>query len=561
MCGIAGQFGAAYEPRVRDLIRAVAHRGPDQSPELVTIGRYIGAACRLSITERGSGSQPWKSSSGATCVSFNGEIYNYQTLQKRLLAEGVIPRNASECETVVNGYERYGVDVFGMLEGMFAIALYDDSQERLYLVRDQFGIKPLYYMSLNGSVAYSSEIKSFFVAGMASTDLDDVYTAHRYVFDCGPLGRTLFADVLAVTPGTYVAVGSRGHRIEEFSFRARKGRVGSQAETIPHSVQDLVVDAVEERIPSEVDWGVFLSGGVDSSIVASCAWAASDRAVRFLTLVDDEITPDLVAARSLAERLGVSLTECRSKRSGEGLLIDYLLAREEFDLLNLWWFVLAECASAHVRVALCGQGADEVFCGYPFHADLAATLARFTRRWRSIEGAVSRAGSDVVRGTLEQLHTGDRRRKFRDFFLREQLVWFQLEPLDKCSMAHALEVRVPYLDEQLSAFMSALPTSVVYEGEKQILRDAFRPAGIPTIDRAKQFAGRSAVPGVYRGVLGLADHGDRTRSRRDVPAWMTETPIDALCLELLLTLMGECRGERPAQKNLSDFIKAVKSRL
>lgn len=560
MCGIAGQFGPVSRKRiVARLIDAIAHRGPDQAAKFLAGPSYVGASCRLAITERQNGVQPRTSVDGNVTVSFNGEIYNHVGLREVLLAHGAQLRDDTECELLIAIYQLFGPNAFDLLDGMFAIALYDASVPRLFLVRDPMGIKPLYFASQGASVAYSSELKSFFAAGLVSPEIDEVYGAHRHVFGFGPLGRTLFSEIRSVEPGTYLEVSAEGIRMYPTGLTATTSE--GPRHDILETVRDLVVTATRAQVPNEVPWGVLLSGGVDSSIIAMCA-KSEGTAGRLFTIKDEIETNDLCAARAVADSLQQRLVECVVPTASSQLLFEYLVAREEYDLLSLYAFVLCKNVSASVRVALSGQGADEVFAGYAFHRDVQGTIAAFVLRWQSLRSKVSRTAVDVVDETLERLQHREQRRAFYQFFLREQLIWFQLDPLDKCSMAHGLEVRVPYLNKRLVRFIASLPVDAIFKGEKHLLREAFRGLNVPTLDRPKQFAGRWTIPRLHRGMVDVCRRlGGSALPSSYRYAWMIDDVAEAACLEALLILMTQCAGKIPAATDIVDMENLIRSQL
>jgi asparagine synthetase B (glutamine-hydrolysing) len=504
MCGIAGQFGWNVDRRlVAALIDAIAHRGPDQQAQFVEGDLYAGAACRLAVTDVNAAPQPCTSVDGTVTVSFNGEIYNYRDLAAALTARGAQFRNHSECEVLIAAYRLLGPRWFEFLEGMFAIALYDATVPRLLVARDRLGIKPLYLARHEQAVLYSSEIKAFFAAGVVTSEIDEIYCAHRRVFGFGPLGRTLFANVRSLDPG-----------------------------------------------------------GVDSSILAACALGDKGASGELFTIRDSSETDDLVAARAVADSVRRPLIECVVPGASLGLLCEYLLAREEYDLLSLYTFVFSRLVSDRATVALCGQGADEVFAGYSFHRDVDGTIATFAQRWEALRASVPGHVSEVIDQRFDQLKSGDRRRAFHQFFLREQLVWFQLEPLDKCSMAHALEVRVPYLHERLVSFVAGLPVTQIFEGEKQLLREAFSDSRIPTLNRPKQFAGRWTIPRLHDDMIGICNRLGATMSASsERKSWMADSIAESVCLEALLVLLTQCAGKMPALTDLPDVEQLIRKGL
>lgn len=538
MCGIAGGLDRdKRDQTVREMMDAIAHRGPDDPPRIVASGSWTGGVCRLRITERRIGAQPAANASGTVIVSFNGEIYNYKALRKRLSGAGIAVEDDSECSLILAGYEWCGVDIFSMLDGMFAIAVYDSVRAVLCLARDRMGIKPLYVSVQKGGVYYSSEMKSFFAANLSKGEIDESYATYRRVFGFGPLDHTLFQDIAPLEPGTW-----RIYSVERpgATMFERRGQFSKWPLAVSErdDIRTSVIAAVRGQFPKEVPASVLLSGGLDSSIIAKCLMDDASDFPRLCTLADIEETADLVAAREVARSFGASLAEYRAPSASLELLFRYLLAREEFEISSLFWFVLAEGISRDTPVAISGQGADELFCGYPFHRDISQSSALFMSRWLKYRGHCPGSMTQRIDDQLEKLGSINGMIEFNRLFLREQLVWFQLDSLDKCSMAHGLEMRVPYLDQSLVEFVGSLPIASVYAGEKRLLRQAFKSDGIPTIDRPKQFAGRWTIPNLHRDILALC--GDVVGGEMDPSyryAWLVDGKEDAVCLEALRILL------------------------
>lgn len=539
MCGIVGQFGAPDVRALEAMAEAVKRRGPDVGPTSAAAHGFACSVCRLAITEPQLGEQPWIDESGDLIVCLNGELYNRHAVYEILAARGRRPRHRGECEIIGTGYRELGLSIFGLLEGMFAIALFDVRNRQLLLVRDRTGIKPLYYTVSQGTVWYASEIKAFFAAGLKFDALDEYYLTHRHVFGFGPLRHTLFRDIRPVRPGSLIVFGNASTK--EFFYAAPLGAESAGVGTdVSLEVREAVENAVLAQIPDELPFVVFLSGGVDSSILSSLALKSHGARAVVLTLRDPVETADLVAARKTAEFLGVPLVEVAVQSPSSQDVLAYLSAREEFDLLSYYWFRLSRAAAHHAKVGLCGQGADEVFCGYPFHRDIDSALRKFEARWLRMKRWVSIDIAHAIEGRITELRSSNTLEAFYRFFLADQLTWFQLEPLDHCSMAHGIELRVPFLAERIIRLAMRLPLEDLYAGEKRLLREAFRATNLPTIDRPKQFAGRWTIPATHAALTALLEsRAPRMLSPTYQVRRFVSDPVDALCLEALLIVLTE----------------------
>jgi asparagine synthase (glutamine-hydrolysing) len=517
------------------MVRTIAHRGPDAEAVFVSDGVALGHR-RLSIIDLSStGAQPM--TLGAVTVAYNGESYNFQELRLELQSEGRTFRGHSDTEVLLHAYDAWGLDGLVRLEGMFAFALWDGARRRLVLMRDRLGIKPLFYAWHDGYLAFGSEIKAVLAAGEVDRRLDDQAFTEYLWYGNAFEDRTIYRGVRALPPGhRLVMEDGRGRidawwRIEEWLTRAPQITNAGEAAA---AVREAVDAAVARQLVSDVPVGIFLSGGVDSSsIAASAAVASGRRMASFAVGFDyDRGVNELPKARQVANALGLDHNELRvSGASIEKVILDLVRAHDEpfGDAANIPLYLLAKALGGAVKVVLQGDGGDEMFAGYRRYA-----ILRHVRAWRcwpagvnsllhSLGGTVgarfarlaAAAGSAdsalrmALLLTVETLHdppsamlsqeAQQRLAASTDPFLAYrrcasrfdvadpvqqmlltditlQLPSQFLPKVDRATMVHGLEARVPLLDDRVASLAVGLPSHLKVRGaqKKIVLRDAMR---------------------------------------------------------------------------------------
>lgn len=552
MCGIAGMHGKRHPDMPSQLIQAIAHRGPDQPARYCHIESYSGAACRLSIVDVLGGEQPVLNQQKTICVSMNGEIYNYAVLREKLQRKGHYFTSSGDTEVILQAYEEYGIDFLAQLEGMYAIALYDARVDTLYLIRDSLGIKPLYYYLSTDVFAYSSEMKSFFASELSQGIVNDNYLLYRFIFGFGPASETLFTDIFPVMPGSYVSWCGGRAAVHHYQNTPLGWAIAHQL-VAPNPIEEvarLLTSAIHAQLPTEVPWGIFLSGGVDSSILAYAAQQRTGVPPRLFTVSDESETNDLLSARSVARFLKAELVEFHLPVDTIIQLFPHFIASlEEFEPMNIFWYLLAHEARKHIKVALCGQGADEVFGGYPVYKDLSLLISTFSSRLAHVRSWCSAELIEQSETLLNRLMAPGGLEVFYDYFMSDQLVSFQLCPVDKCTMAHGVETRVPYLAERLVAFIRALPSEVRLGGEveKQVLRAAFHTSNLPTLSRKKQFSGQQTLPLYHQRIHQLADTIVSDEQWNNHPYhFLFKSKAEMMSFDTLIHVLCRSKGKVPA---------------
>jgi asparagine synthase (glutamine-hydrolysing) len=527
ICGIATTHGAADVEALRVMSELLVHRGPDSGGEHVDGGIAL-AARRLSIIDLEHGDQPIANEDGSCVVVQNGEIYNYPELRRELERAGHELRTRCDTEALVHLYEEYGPAFAERLRGMFAAAIWDARRRRLVLARDRYGIKPLYYRHVGGELRFASELRAL-PRGEIDLDALEAFLA----FNSIPAPYSIFRDVRKL-PAGHVLVWEDGEvSLERY---ARPGpaaedelRTGDEAELV-EELRARLRDSVRAHLLSDVPVGVLLSGGVDSAVLAALAAQETPEPVHTFTIGFAERSFDeRDGARLVAERYGTAHHELLVRPEPELLLRALAEAFDEpfADSSALPTYLVSQLAAEHVKVALSGEGGDELFGGYYTYvadltADHLAPLARAVRPlvealpastrkasldykakrfvraahlpplerhhgWKEIFSAEARAELtgrhaafdpvDVYRARYAETARAPELARLQDVDFGVYLVDDLLVKTDRASMAHSLEARVPFLDPLVTNLAFALPTRLKVRGlaKKVLLRKAAEP--------------------------------------------------------------------------------------
>jgi asparagine synthase (glutamine-hydrolysing) len=429
MCGIAGWLNLDGAPadahRLARMTRRIAHRGPDGEGLYVDGPLALGHR-RLAVLDlTDAGAQPMASADGRLRITYNGELYNFRALRAELEAAGARFRSRTDTEVILAAYERWGVDCLSRFNGMFAFALWDAPAQRLWLVRDRLGVKPLFYRLSPGRLSFASEAKAVLVADDAPPRLNDEALSQFLALNYTPAPHTLFEGVRQLLPGQWMTCTADG-RVQTRTY----WQIPTDEDTPPQPAQRLTAlleDAVQLRLVSDVPVGAFLSGGLDSSAIVGWMRRHHTSPVDTFTAAFEEPSyNEAPAARLAAQAFGARHHERTVTSADVRLLPQIVWHSEELtaDSSMLALYRVAELARRHVTVVLSGDGADELFGGYPTY--LATQLAGWYRR----VPASIRDG--VVRPLVERL-PGDPRKAS----LESQLRRFVAGRLDTPAQAHA----------------------------------------------------------------------------------------------------------------------------
>jgi asparagine synthase (glutamine-hydrolysing) len=538
ICGIVSARGPVDPDRLARMSGKLLHRGPDSDG--VFLDGPVGlAARRLAIIDLQTGDQPIANEDGTVHVVQNGELYNYPELRAELERAGHRFRTHCDTEVLVHLYEQEGPAFARRLRGMFAVALWDSTRRRLVLARDRYGIKPLYYRADADGLDFASELRSL-PRGEIDLDALEAFLA----FNSIPAPLTIFREARKLPPG-HVLVWEDGKlSLERYARPApvplAELRDDDEAELI-EELRSRLRDSVRAHLLADVPVGVLLSGGIDSSALAALAAQESGEPVRTFSIGFEERSfNELADARLVAERYGTRHRELVLRPDAALLLPALADAFDEpfADSSALPTYLVSQLAAEDVKVALSGEGGDELFGGYyTYVADLLAeragglaTLARplverlpssaarasfdykakrFVRgahlpplerhhAWKEIFSADARAELtgrrhgfdpvDLYRERFAETDGAELLARLQDVDRTIYLVDDLLVKTDRASMAHSLEARVPFLDPVVTNFALALPVRHRVRGlrKKVLLRKAVAPLVPARIVRAKK---------------------------------------------------------------------------
>lgn len=418
MCGIAGFIDPRTTPddrgtAVARMCEAMLHRGPDDSG-IETRGDATIGMRRLAIFDPANGHQPMCSPDGRHTIVFNGAIYNFASLRNELAALGWIFRTHCDTEVLLAAFALWGERCLGRLRGMFAFAAWDSQEQSLFLARDPFGIKPLYYRQDGAQLLFASEISALFASGIASAEIDPLSVADYLAWFAVPAPRTIYQGVFSLRPGECATF--RNGRLDirvAWSFHAipDTAKPCASRSEFTHELRARLEDSIRAHIVADVPVGAFLSGGLDSAVVVGLMTRASGSRLRTFSIGFDEPGYSEAAyAEATAHHFGADhrasvLTGAQVAGDIEALL--GALDQPTGDGINTYYVSRAARAGG-VTVALSGLGGDELFGGYPSFRDL-PRLARWLPVWHRLPAALRK----MVLGRLQQ---GDvRKRKLADF--------------------------------------------------------------------------------------------------------------------------------------------------
>ena len=529
MCGICGQFNfgnqeRVFEERIRQMARAIVHRGPDDEGYFFDGNLGLGFR-RLSIIDLSGGHQPMSDAEESVWVVFNGEIYNYLELRAELEAKGHRFRTKSDTEVIVHGYKEWGTAAFKRFNGMFGLAIWDVQKRRLVVARDAMGIKLIYYRNAGGQLSFGSEIRTLLAAGEAKPDVDPVALNQFLRFRYVPSPLTMFQGIRKLAPGTMLIAENGTCREERwYDYKPEPFASPKRDEEAVQELLELYRGAVKRHLLSDVPVGILLSGGLDSGLLLGLMnefgrdWPAYTVGYGE-SFADDELRDAEESARLLgAKFIPVRLDRAEYERSFAEI-VDYLEEPVTSSSVVPMYFV-CQRARQDVKVALIGQGPDELFAGYTRHLGV-----HYGHLWRGLPSPLrSLLGSAVsalprneaLKRGVQSLGTMDALARYHDVFSLAPLstidglfqggvlpeggahgevgYWRQLLPQlqgldelsafqmlevrsslpdellmfgDKLSMAHSIEVRVPYLDRTVVEYAQRLGASFMIRGRER----------------------------------------------------------------------------------------------
>ncbi len=541
MCGIVGFVDKKTQEEkniiIKDMMDAIVHRGPNSAGKYIDDDIAMGFR-RLSIIDLEGGSQPLYNQDRTKVLTFNGEIYNYQSIRKNLIEKGYEFKTNTDSEVLIHGYQEYGVELLQKLRGMFAFVIWDTEKKELFGARDHFGIKPFYYYHSDSVFMYGSEIKSFLQHPSFVKELNKEALKPYLTFQYPATKECFFKNVYHLPEGHYFKYKDGQLEIHEYWDLKQKEEDMTLEEAIDY-IDNTVCESVETHKIADVEVGSFLSSGVDSSLVASILKPAKTYSVGFGTSYNES-----TEAKALTDILGLE-NKSRTLSGDEAFKyfpqIQYYLDEPDSNPSVVPLFFLSELAARDVKVVMSGEGADELFAGYIDYG------------WHSNSMAIRKLGEALKKLPQESRHKLSKRlqklpnfpgklhllkavQPAEEYFIGQALVFteeeaqnivkpaYQKAPsvkdivmekygkvsglseikkmqyldmhqwmtgdillkADKMSMAHSLELRVPLLDKKLMECAEVIPTKYLFN--EYNTKYAFRQAAFRHIP--KEWAAR-----------------------------------------------------------------------
>jgi len=530
MCGICGIYGKDVNIEVvRKMASVMSHRGPDGEGYLKKPNVILGHR-RLSIIDLSEkASQPMENEYGNVWLIVNGEIYNFQELRKELVKYGHKFSSDSDSEVILHGYEQWGKDCLDHLRGMFAFAIYDEREDILFLARDRLGEKPLYYLEINGSFVFASELKAIINSGLTDKQIDPVGLHHFLSFYSIPSPKTMVNGVYSLLPGHKITVTrNKGVFVERYwslPSNGEKKPAKIRMESAKEELKELILESVKMRLISDVPLGAFLSGGIDSSIVVGLMSSLMSSPVNTYSVgfvgEGNEIS-ELKYAKIIADRFCTDHSEVIL--TGKDILNDLDkivngIDQPSGDGVNTYF--VSKAAKEGMTVALSGLGGDELFAGYPHFINfrsqheeehcvnrvfrysakkIADSLPSKIRKRQPLKNLryfgenlnrkYSLSRSVFWEDEKLKLYSNDYLIDYSKFLPDSSLFYFDipvspddvvqsvsklelmgympntlLRDTDAMSMVHSLEVRVPLIDHKLVEYVYLLPSEFKLNGK------------------------------------------------------------------------------------------------
>jgi asparagine synthase (glutamine-hydrolysing) len=539
MCGIAGIIGegeaGARRDCMLDMLGMIRHRGPDQFGVYQDAAATLGSA-RLSIIDLNTGQQPISNEDGSLWIVFNGEIFNYIELRPELQARGHRFRTATDTEVLLHLYEEYGAGCLERLNGQFAFAIWDARDRRLLLARDRLGIRPLYYTHADGLLLFASEVKALFAHPAVRRELDPVAVRQVFTYWSTLAGRSAFRGVRELPPGHTLSCHDGSIEMRRYwrlDFSAEPERDGSEREYLER-FRELLVDATLIRLRSDVPVGAYLSGGLDSSMIARIIRSrTSNELATFSIAFDDPEFDESGFQLRMAKILGTRHEVVRATHADIGRVFPEVVWHTETPLTRTApapMFLLSNLVrDSGFKVVMTGEGADEFLAGYDIfkeaairrfclrhrhsalrpllfrrlYADIpglrdtsASFLAAFflagsdpdspyfshAVRWRNNSRALRFLSREAAEAARQEVEMPDLPPAFHGWGPLERAQFLEATVFlseyllssqgDRVSMAHSVESRLPYLDYRVVEFANRLPPRLKLHGlkDKRLLR-------------------------------------------------------------------------------------------
>lgn len=564
MCGIAGIIGKERNKKdiIQKMVDIIAHRGPDDQGFFADTNMAMGMR-RLSIIDLQGGAQPIESLDSNLVIVFNGEIYNYKELRQELTEKGSPFKTNSDTEVVLKLYEELGPAMLKKLRGMFAFSIYDKTKKTIFIARDYFGIKPLYYLTKNESIlAYGSEIKSLLLHPKYKREVNEDAVFNYLSYQYNPMEETMFKNIWKLLPGSYMVIDIKEGKVLQkryWSYEFGKERNSSEKD-LKKEILEGLKDTVKAHMVSDVPVGGFLSGGIDSAIITALMAKETERQISTFTIGFKEVSEEK-EARVMADHINSDHHEFNVSFDdylAELPKITWHFDEPVADPSAVGLYFLAREARKKVKVVLSGEGADELFGGYNIYREpMALAKLKLMPRFMLDSLVRSVAKSDIkfygknylnrFFSPIEERYIGNafvfRKTEVRDLWsAREgeipmesyslldeyrkmkylpdsekmQMIdinhWLPgdiLQKADKMTMAHSLELRVPFLDREIARISSTIPYKLKFKSgqTKYILREAVKELLPKQTTKRKKLGFPTALKHWMRHNMGAFEKG------------------------------------------------------
>ena len=533
MCGFVGFLNtpeaASPETVVKAMADRIVHRGPDDASYYVDQDVSLGFR-RLSIIDLEGGRQPILNEDGTKVLVFNGEIYNFQSLRDDLLKKGHVFKTRTDSETILHGYEEYGKEILQRLRGMFAFVIWDKEKRELFGARDIFGIKPFYYYDDGKTFLFGSEIKSFLEHPGFHKELDEERIPEYLSYEYIPYENTIFKNVYKL-PGAHCLTYRDGRlKVERYYSIQYRIEEDKPLEYWEEQIQKEFAESVSMHQIADVEVGCFLSSGVDSSYVVKEISKGTKKVKTFSVGYTEEKYSELPYAQEFSKTIGVE--NISNKVSADEFFdavpeIQYMLDEPLPNPSEIPLYFLAQNARKYVKVVLSGEGADELFGGYPMYLQgghFAQYARKVPRPVRKLAGAVAKRLPEfkgkhfLIRGAMEPYQRFMRanyvftnpaeRQKYlkrpitskapeeysKRYFdqvsgldeptqlqyvdMHTWMIYDILLKADRMSMANSLELRVPFLDRKMLELSCRIPSRYRADCQSETTKRALRSAAL-----------------------------------------------------------------------------------
>ena len=548
MCGIIGEISAKYIDRAKfiGMRDTLIHRGPDDEGIYIDKNQNIALGHRrLSIIDLSPlGKQPMKNEDGTIWITFNGEIYNYKKLRKQLLENGHEFQSSTDTEVLIHGYEEWGIEILGKLNGMYSFGIWDENKNQLFIARDRLGIKPLYYYYNDKRFIFASEIKAIIYDKTIERIINPEAVKTYFIYGYIPAPHSIWKSINKLPPAHYLIYKNNKISIKKYWY-LKKINSRTKENTAINQINNMLNESVKLRLISDVPVGVLLSGGLDSSLITKLSSQLQKDILSYTVGFKSKVYDEVEYAQILVDDLKIKNSKSiLSPETFNSVLDDILYYYDEpLGSSSIFpTFLLMSSASKELKVALSGDGGDEVFAGY-HHYDKFESLRKYDKLiplfkllLRIISKISKFFSNKLVRffqSHLEFLTLNDLdkfqnvlysffkmddlkeilnedffkkldKQNFMQVYLKNGLKKLKdvqyldintflvdqiLVKVDRASMAHSMEVRVPFLDHNIVEYALSLNEDIIFKNKrkKYILKKIAQPI-LPTkiINRRKK---------------------------------------------------------------------------